>query len=75
MANGNGKLCIFHLAHTKLDPSKIPLHACNETTIIHKKVKNQAFPPIEMVQTAAIFIMALVLELKRLCSMGLRMAT
>jgi len=30
---------------------------------------------MEMVQTAAIFIMALVLELKRLCSMGLRMAT
>lgn len=31
--------------------------------------------PIEMVQTAAIFMMALVRELNRLCSMGLRMAT
>lgn len=31
--------------------------------------------PMEMVQTAAIFIIALVLELKRLCSMGFRMAT
>lgn len=38
-AIGNGKLCIFHLAHIKLDPSKIPLHACNETTIMHKNVR------------------------------------
>jgi len=30
---------------------------------------------MDMVQTAAIFIIALVRELKRLCSMGLRIAT
>lgn len=36
---------------------------------------NHAFSPMDMVQTAAIFIMALVRELKRLCSMGLRIAT